>query len=104
MVCDAKARLVGESVTEGVEAVPVPVSADVCGEPLALSAIVSVPVRVPVAVGVKVTEIVHFAPAATLAPQVLDSAKSPDAAMEAMLNAAWPELVKVTVCAGLVVP
>ena len=69
-----------------------------------MSVIVTVPVRAPAAVGVKVTEIVQFAPAATLAPQVLVCEKSPDAAIEVMVRAAVPELVSVTVCAALVVP
>ena len=68
----------------------------VCGEPLALSVTVNVPVRVPLAVGVNVTEMEHFAPAATLDPQVLVSAKSPEATMDVTLSAACPELVSVT--------
>jgi hypothetical protein len=58
-----------DRVTAG--ATPVPVKAAVCGLPLALSFMVSVPVLVPVAVGVKVTSIVQLAPTATLVPQVL---------------------------------
>jgi hypothetical protein len=58
-------------LVETETASPPPLKATVCGEPLALSVIVSVPVRLPAAVGVKVTEIAQFAPAATLAPQVL---------------------------------
>jgi hypothetical protein len=42
-----------------------------CGLPLVLSVMVIAPVRVPVAVGVKVTLMVQFAPAATEVPQVL---------------------------------
>ena len=57
-----KVRLVGESVTAGVfGAVPVPVKLTTCGLPPALSLIVMEPVRVPVAVGVKVTFIVQVA-------------------------------------------
>lgn len=83
---------------------PAPVSDTVCGDPLALSVMVSVPARDPPAVGVNVTEIVQFAPAATLAPQVLVSAKSPEAAIDVIFNAAAPLLVSVTVSAALVVP
>lgn len=83
---------------------PVPLREIACGEPEALSVNVRVPVRAPLAVGVKVTETVHFAPAATLVPQVLVSAKSPEAAMEVIASAAVPELVKVTVCPALVEP
>lgn len=67
-------------------------------------ATVSVPVRVPAAVGVKVREIVQLAPAATLVPQVLVSAKSPDAEIDVMASAAVPELVSVTVSGVLVEP
>lgn len=69
-----------------------------------MSVIVTVPVRVPAVVGVKVTEIVQLAPAATLVPQLCVSAKSPEAAIDAMVRAALPELVSFTVCAALVVP
>jgi len=44
---------------------PVPVKLSVWGLPEALSAIVSVPVRVPAADGVKKTEIAQLPPAAT---------------------------------------
>ena len=50
---------------------PVPVRLAVCGLFLALSVMVRVPFRVPVAVGLKATLIVHLAPGATLVPQVL---------------------------------
>jgi hypothetical protein len=66
--------------------------------------IVSVPVRLPAAVGVKVTEIVHLPPAATLVPQMLVWAKSPEVEMDVIDRAAVPELVRVMVCAALVVP
>jgi hypothetical protein len=83
---------------------PVPFKLTVCGEPLALSVIVSDPVPLPVAVGVNVTEMTQFAPAATLVPQVLVWANSPDAAMEVIARGAVPELVRVTVWAALVEP
>lgn len=83
---------------------PPPLSATVCGELLALSVTVSVPVRVPAAVGVKVTEIMQLAPAAILGPQADVSAKSPEAATAVMLRAAVPEFVRVTVWAALAVP
>lgn len=50
---------------------PVPVSATLCGDPIALSVMLSAPVRVPAAVGVKVTMMVHVLLAGTLEPQVL---------------------------------
>ena len=91
---------------------PVPVSAIVCGLLLALSVTVSVAVRVPVAPGVKVREIVQLDLAATLPPHVFVSAKSPGSApVNAMLigkavvrllpNSTFHgELVLPTVCAA----
>lgn len=49
---------------------PVPVKLTVCGLPLALSENVNVPLTVPATVGVNVTLVVHFAPAATELPHV----------------------------------
>ena len=65
-------RLVGAKLTAGAERVtPVPVRLTVCGLLLALSAMVMAPVRLPTAVGVKVTLMVQLAPAATDVPQML---------------------------------
>ena len=67
-----KVRLPGDSVTAGaLAAAPVPVRLTVWELPDALSVIVTIPVRVPVAVGVKVTLMVQFALAAKELPQVL---------------------------------
>src|SRR5437660_1834353 len=85
-------------------AVPFPLSVMICGLPPALSVTDSVPVRAPEAVGVKVTLMVQFAPAAkvaglvgqALAP-VLVAAKSPEAANELIVKAAAPVFVSVTV-------
>src|SRR5207237_491154 len=103
-----KPRLVGANPTPG--AVPFPLSVMICGLPPALSASDSVPVRAPEAVGVKVTLMVQFAPAAkvaglvgqALAP-VLVAAKSPEAANELIVKAAVPVFVSVTVIGVLVV-
>ncbi len=59
----AKVKLVGDTLAMGA-AVPVPVKLMVCGLPAALSAMETEAIRVPVAVGVKVTLRVQFAPAA----------------------------------------
>src|SRR5207302_960993 len=91
-------------------AVPFPLSVMICGLPPALSVTDSVPVRAPEAVGVKVTLMVQFAPAAkvaglvgqALAP-VLVAAKSPEAANELIVKAAVPVFVSVTVIGVLVV-
>ena len=61
-----KVRLPLERV--GADTIPVPVSPMVWGLPGALSVIVSEPVRLPVAVGVKVTSIVQLARVATVPP------------------------------------
>ena len=75
---------------------------------MALSLTVMVAVREPVAVGVKVTEIVHWDIAGRLPPHVFVCAKSPGSSpMKVMLpivNAVERLLVRVTILAGLVVP
>src|SRR5260370_644646 len=90
--------------------VPVPVSGTVCGLPVALSVMVNVPARAPVAVGVNVTLIVQFAFTASVAgligqalAPVLVPAKSPEPAMELIVRGPVPVFVSVTVCAALVV-
>jgi hypothetical protein len=82
---------------------PVPESATVCGLPDALVVTVSVPVRAPLAIGVKVTSIVHVAPTASEAPHGDVNAKSPLTVIEVIVSAPGPLFVRVTVCAGLVV-
>src|SRR5205823_4748492 len=103
-----KPRLVGANPTPG--AVPFPLSVMICGLPPALSASDSVPVRAPEAVGVKVTLMVQFAPAAkvaglvgqALAP-VLVAAKSPEAANELSAKEHASVLDRVTDIVVLVV-
>jgi hypothetical protein len=63
-----------------------------------------VPVLVPPATGLKVTEIVQLAPALTLLAQVWVWEKSPLAVMLAIASGALPVLVRVTVRAVLLVP
>jgi hypothetical protein len=96
-VADAKVREAGEIIIPGAGAIPVPLNATIWGELVALSVMVTVPVRLPAAVGVNVTEMVQFAPAATLVPQVWVCAKSPDIAIEVTVKAVVPEFVSVTV-------
>ena len=88
---------------EGRAAEPVPVREMMCGLPVALSVMVMAPVLVPVAVGVKVTEMVQLAPAAMKTPQLVVCAKSPLGTMLVMSSDALPVFVSVTVCAELVV-
>ena len=66
-----------------------------------MSASVSVPVRFPGAVGVKVTLIVQPAPAATEPAQVLVWAKSPLVVIVRGVRAPAPVLVSVSVCGAL---
>ena len=67
-----------------------------------MSVIVMVPVRLPAAVGVKVTEIVQLVSGATPSPQAFVSAKSPEMLIEVMASMAFPLFVSVTVCDALV--
>jgi galactitol-specific phosphotransferase system IIB component len=101
-----KERLVGERPSSG--AVPVPERLTACGLPMALSVMLTEAVRLPLAEGVKVTLIVQLPPAATELPQVLLWAKSPAlvpviARLE-ILMAPLPLLLRVAVCAALLVP
>lgn len=99
-----KLRLVGLSVTAGaVGFCPVPLKAMACGLLAALSAMLTLAVREPVADGVNVTLMVQVPPGASVAGpigQVLVWAKSPGfvppGAMLLMVSAAVPLLVRVT--------
>jgi hypothetical protein len=88
--------------------VPVPLSATVCGVPLALSAMESDAAKLAAEAGVNVTETVQLAPAASELPHVLVSAKSvgfaPVMVMLVIVNAALPVFISVIVCAAVVVP
>ena len=107
--CDAKASELALNFTAAAPpAVPVPVSLTVCGEPVALSEILMPAALAPAETGLNVTERVQLAPAASVAPQVLDNTKSsacaPVNAMELNVKADLLLLVKVTVSAADVVP
>jgi hypothetical protein len=90
-----KARDEAERPATG--AVPVPLSATVCGEVETLSAKEIEPERVPVAVGSKLTEMVQLVVGARVVPQVFDSAKLealvPPSVMPVMFTGAPPVLV-----------
>jgi hypothetical protein len=107
-VCAANVSLVGVAVITTVAAFPVPLSVTICGEFVALSVTESVPVRVPVVVGLNVTEIVQLAllPASVVPHGVVPpatAAKSPLAANESGVLAV-PVFFTVTTFAALVVP
>jgi hypothetical protein len=93
--CAGKINEPGESLTTAADA-PVPVRLTVCVAGLALSVMVTAPVLVPVAVGLKVTLSVQLWLAATLEPQVLVWEKLPLTVMLVMLSAALPVLLRVT--------
>ena len=90
----------GDNVTS---CTPVPLVVMVCGLSLALSLIVTVPDAAPVTVGVKVTEIVHFFPAATEVPHVFVCANGPLVVMLVIESETAPVLVSVTFFVVLVV-
>ena len=83
-------------------------SPTVCGLTGSESLILSVPVRVPTAVGLNLTPIVQEAPRARLDPQLLVCEKSPlfvpVMVIPEMLMAVLPRFVMVTLVAPLVVP
>ena len=78
------------------EETPVPVRLTVCVAGLALSVMVTAPVLVPAAVGLKVTLRVQLAPAATLEPQVLVWEKLPLNLKLVIVRLALPVFLSVT--------
>jgi hypothetical protein len=104
--CVPKLRLVGARLTTG--AVPVPVSATVCGDPAALSVISKLAVLLPTAVGLNVTTAVRLAPTAMLDPQLFTKLKSPafvpPTVIELISKAAVPVFFTVMVWLALAVP
>ncbi len=102
MVCEPCDPEANPTVNSGA-ATPMPESATVCGPP-PLCVIVILPAAFPAAEGEKVTEIWQLLAMANEVPQVFVCAKSPEAEMPLMLSGAFPLLVRVAVCAVLVVP
>ena len=88
-----------ELVTLKSDAVPVRLT--VCVPPCTLSFTVSVPLRVPEAVGVNATVIVQVEPADNIARQLFVCPKSPLTWMLLMLNVAFPVFRSVTACEAL---
>ena len=86
---------------------PVPLNEMTCGLSGASSVTVMVPVRCPVVVGVKTTEISHVLPTSKksrLVVQVLVEEKSPLAVIEEMPRRAKPLLERLMYCVELEVP
>ena len=105
-----KLRLLGLRLTAGAGVTPVPLSVTDCGLSPALSLMLTLALRAPVTLGVKVTLIVQLLPAGNvlgLMGQVLVCAKSPALVPATLIvvivRSAVPLLVSVTVCAALVV-
>lgn len=92
--CAGKVKEVGERLTAGPAPSPVRLTVWVGG--LALSVTVIVPVEVPVAMGLKVTSMLHEAPAARLEPQVLVWEKGPLTVMLEMVSVEVPVFWSVT--------
>jgi hypothetical protein len=92
--CAGKVKEVGERLTTG--AVPVPVRLTVCVVGLALSVMVTAPVLVPAAVGLKVTLSEQLPLTAKLDLQVFVCEKSPLTVMLVMLRVALPVFLSVT--------
>jgi len=92
----AKVRLLGERTAMPLVVTPVPVSATVWGLPVAESLMLTLPERVPAAVGAKLTLIVQADPAAKLAGQLLAAPKSPVAWIDPIVRLAFPVLDSVT--------
>ena len=95
----------GESVTAG-EPLPVPVRLTACGLVGSPSVMVRLPVIVPTAFGVNVTEIMQLLPAARLVPQVLLLTAYCDVLVTTLViaSAVLPKFCRVTFCGALVVP
>ncbi len=83
---------------------PVPLKFAVCGLSVPLSVMVTVPVRLPVNVGLKVTLIRHADATLSEVPQLFVWAKSPLVAMLEMVKVDPVELAKVREITPLVVP
>jgi hypothetical protein len=100
---------VGDAEKLTVGPVPVPLKLTVCGLPLALSVNESVPEAEPPEVGAKMTATVHVDPAVTgfeveqVVPE-LAMAKGPVTVIAVKVRFALPVLVRVTVCAVLLLP
>ncbi len=100
----AKLNAVLLNLTAGMlGVVPVPVKDIVCGEPVALSVMLTVAAFAPVETGVKTAEMMQLAPATSDDPQVSEIAKllacPPPNVIELTASGTLPVLVKVMVFA-----
>jgi hypothetical protein len=102
MLSPPKVKLPGDKPTVG--AMPEPLRAKACELVEILSVRIMLPVRLPVAVGLKVTLTTQWAPAAITSPQLLVCVKSPTAATFEIFSGALPMLVIVTSRDALATP
>lgn len=86
------------------EVIPMPVMETRCGLPGAVSVMVSVPVRVPVAVGLNETVISQVAWGAIVVMQLVDRVKSPLIVMFVTVREVLPTFVNRTFVVGLMFP
>lgn len=104
---EGKVRLEGAKLATGA-ATAVPLRATGCGELTALPVKVREAAAAPAAVGLKVTEMVQEALAASVVAQLLvrlkAAALAPVRAILLIVSEAFPELVRVTVCAAEAAP
>lgn len=99
---------VGRSDTAGAPAIPVPDRVEECGEPAAESVMVTEADLAPVAVGANLTAIEQLAPAARVAPQVLDwvncVVSAPVSAIDEIVSVPDPVFDSVRFCADEIDP
>jgi hypothetical protein len=94
--------MVIEPVDDAIaKSTPEPLNATICGPPAALSDMTTVPARLPLAEGIKVTLMLQLAPAFKEAPQLFLCAKSPVAVMDPRASGAFPILPSRMLCAAL---
>ncbi len=103
-----KASEVGANVTPAA-ASPVPLNVTDCGDPGALSTTLIAALIVVAPPPVNVAEIEQLAPAASDAPQVFAviaklETFAPVSVTDVIVNVAFPEFVRIVLCAALVTP
>jgi hypothetical protein len=109
MPAGPKPMLVADKVTAVPAGLPVPFSATLCGEPVALSVTAMPADKLPVVVGLNAAEKMQLAATASEVPQVLavikyDDAPVPVRLIELIVTARVPTFLRVTVCTGVSTP
>ncbi len=99
----AKTRLFGDRVAIGKGVTPVPDNVIVRGLPTPLSVTVTEPLRVPVAVGLKVIDMAQLLPVYRVVLVQPPTAKSPLGVTDEVVIGVLPWFTRYTTVAGLVV-